>query len=153
MATLGNFTSGQVLTAAELNAIADETSFTPVWTNITVGNGTNAGRYFRINNVILMQVQLIFGSTTSISAGGVLLDFPVTAADTYLDGSGGQIVCEDVTGSDYFGPTFRSSGTKIGINVWTTSLTYLAASAITSTVPFTWATGDRLIVTHWYEAA
>lgn len=152
MATLGNFVAGQVLTAAELNAIATFTSFTPTWTNLTVGNGTNTGRYAQVNELVFMQVDLVFGSTTSIS-GDVRLTLPVEADSFRLDGTGGQVWFEDDTGTDYNGGTMRFNSTEITLRVWNTSGTYLSGTALSSTVPFTWTNPDKLTVTHWYKAA
>lgn len=152
MAALGNFVAGQVLTATELNAIADPTAFTPNWTGVTVGNGTTNGVYYRVNDTIFMQASLVFGSTTSITAA-VFLDFPVAANTTYKDGNGGQVTLEDDTGSIYMGPTLRNNTTSFGVRVWNTSGTYLTASVLSSTVPFTWTTNDRIDITHWYQAA
>lgn len=150
MATLGTFVAGQVLTAAELNGVGAFTSFTPVWTNLTVGNGTNTGRYAVVNELVFMQVDVVFGSTTSIS-GEVRLELPVEADAFRLDGTGGQVWYEDDTGTDYNGGTMRFNSTEILLRVWNSSTTYLSGTALSSTIPFTWATSDKLTVTHWYR--
>lgn len=150
MATLGTFTSGSVLSAAELNAIGAFTSFTPSWSGLTVGNGTVTARYAVVNELVFMQVDVAFGSTTAIT-GSVELDLPVEASSFRLDGSGGQVTLEDNNGTDYFGPTFRLNGTTITLRVWDAGATYLSADNLSSTVPFTWTTDDKLTVTHWYR--
>lgn len=153
MATLGNFVAGQVLTAAELNAIAAWTSFTPTWTGLTVGNGTETAFYAPIADLTFMQVALTFGSTTSITAG-VTIAYPVAADDTFRDGVGGQAQFrDDDTGNVYHGVTSPNSGTIMNIRVFNSSGTYLTETNLTSTIPFTWATGDRLIISHWFRAA
>ena len=151
MATLGSFASGQVLTAAELNAIGTWQDYTPSFSGISVGDGTLTGRYCQINKFVAWQVELVFGSTTTVSATRVT--YPVEAADAFLAGNGGQVTCEDNTGIDYFGSLFRFSTTEANVYVGKADSTYLTFSSLSSSVPFTWASGDRLIIQDFYEAA
>jgi hypothetical protein len=67
------FTSGQILTAAQMNAIGSFTSYTPVLTatvtNPVLGTGsTQIGRYATVNNLCFVQGVIIFG-TSGASAG------------------------------------------------------------------------------------
>jgi hypothetical protein len=149
MATVGTFTSGQVLTAAELNSIGAKTAFTPTWGNLTVGNGTVVAHYFDLNDLILWNVELEFGSTTSIS-GSVTIDYPVAGAATYRAPVGGLVHLDDATGTDYIGALYRNSGTAATVTVLNTTGSYVRYSTLSSTVPFTWATGDRLVISDWY---
>jgi hypothetical protein len=151
MATLGSFASGQVLTAAELNAIGTWQDYTPSFSGISVGNGTLTGRYCQINKFVAWQVELVVGSTTTIS--GTRVTYPVTASDTFVSGNGGQVTCEDASGIDYWGSLFRYSTLEANIYVGKADSTYLTFSSLSSTVPFTWASGDRLIIQDFYEAA
>jgi hypothetical protein len=65
MATFGTFASGQVLTAAELNAAGAWTSFTPSWVNLTPGNGVVSAAYSQFNKILFVRVKLTWGTTTS----------------------------------------------------------------------------------------
>lgn len=56
-------------------------TWTPTWTNLTVGNGTVNAHYQTTGNLVTFQMKLTFGSTTSISGGGVSMSLPVTPAD------------------------------------------------------------------------
>ena len=152
MATLGTFTAGQVLTAAELNAIGTWTAFTPTWTNLTVGDGTLVAEYCAVNELVFWRVLLSFGSTTSIS-GSVAIDYPVPADNSFLGSVGGQVYFDDQSGADYFGTLYRNSTTTANVRVFTVGATYVACSAITATVPFTWANGDDLVIEDWYKPA
>ena len=152
MTTLGNFSPGDVLTAADLNAIGAYTSFTPTWNNVTVGNGTSSGYYVQINELVHWSCELLFGSTTSIT-GNVSIDYPVTPVDLYQAAAGAQCVFEDANGTDYYGALFRSSFSTALVRVFNASATYVSPTAVTSTVPFTWASTDRLIVNGVYRAA
>lgn len=151
MATLGNFVSGQVLTAAELNAIGTYTSFTPTWGNVTVGDGTSSGYYCQINEFVHWSCELVFGSTTSIT-GNVSIDYPVTPTyGLYRSAAGAQCVLEDSTGTDYYGGLFRVNNTQATVRVFNSSATYVTPTAVTSTVPFTWATNDRITINGVYR--
>ena len=59
MATFGTFASGQVLTAAELNAAGTWTSFTPSWVNLTPGNGVVSAAYSQFNKILLSILILV----------------------------------------------------------------------------------------------
>ena len=152
MTALGDFVDGNVLDAAELNVVAAETSFTPVWTGLSVGNGTATGIYYQVQNVVFLVVTLEVGSTTTVT-GPVFVDFPsgLDAQELLRDGSTGQVFFEDADGTDYYGYTFGSSGTRFQIVAADASSTYLKPSSLSSTVPFTWATGDKLVVSMVYK--
>lgn len=42
-------------------------SWTPSWTNVTVGNGTNNSKYFQIAKLVVCRLNLVLGSTSSAS--------------------------------------------------------------------------------------
>ena len=86
-------------------------------------------------------------------SAAVGLEFPEPAKRTFPDGSNGQAFFEDGDGTDYYGTTYRTDGTTFQVHVWDASSTYLGSSNITNTIPFTWATSDRLVVSHWYQRA
>lgn len=151
MTALGDFTAGDVLQAADLNAIGTWQDYTPTFTGITVGNGTVTGRYCQINKFVAWQVELVLGSTTTIATSRV--SYPVQAAQTYLSGSGGQVTFEDANGTDYVGSLFRYSTTEANIYVLNTAADYGALVSLLSNRPFTWASGDRIIIQDFYEAA
>jgi len=151
MTALGDFSSGDVLTAADLNAIGTWQDFTPTFSGITVGNGTLTGRYCQINKFVAWQFVLLCGSTTSI--GATRVTYPVEAAEVYSSGNGGQVMFEDASSFDYCGTLFRYSSTEANIYLLDASSTYARLGSISATTPFTWTTGDRIIVQDFYEAA
>lgn len=62
-------------------------SFTPTWTNLTIGNGTQAWSYIYQNGGIYITGKTVFGTTTSIG-GTVQMTVPNShAAATYGAGS------------------------------------------------------------------
>lgn len=42
-------------------------SWTPTWTNITVGNGTLVAKYGQFGKLVFFRLHLTFGSTTAVS--------------------------------------------------------------------------------------
>ena len=60
MANPFRFDSGDVLTAANLNAIGDWTAWTPTWTNLTIGNGTVTAVYAEVNEIVFYQIEILY---------------------------------------------------------------------------------------------
>lgn len=151
MATLGNFTSGSVLSAAELNAIGTWQDFTPNWSGLTEGNApTTIYKYLKLNEIVFVKLYLQFGSTTAIT-GSVTFEPPVASDNYFSEFSQGNVLCEDNTGTDYWGTLFRLNSTTSTVRVYNSSTTYLSSTDLSSTVPFTWATGDKLSIEMWYR--
>ena len=63
-----DFSTGAVLTAAQLNAIGDFDTWSPTWTNITVGSGVTEAYYARINELVFWQLEFIGASNTVYSS-------------------------------------------------------------------------------------
>ena len=131
------------------------TTWSPTWTNVTVGNGTVNARYSQMGKTVFVQIQLIFGSTTSIT-GNAIFTLPVTASTAALqtsENAQGWAVLRDATVGNYYGwVNFRSS-TTAAFEVGTTNATYLVKSDTSATSPFTWTTSDQMIADFFYEAA
>ncbi len=130
------------------------TSFTPTFTGTTVGNGTVSGKYVLIDKTCHFYISLITGSTTTI--GDTTITFPVAAASTAA-AVGATILCqfEDVGFGPYNGFPIAVSATTttFRISTFSTSGNYPAVAALSSTIPFTWVTGDRMYISGTYEAA
>lgn len=150
MATLGTFTAGQVLTAAELNAIGTWQTFTPVFQFGSVGNGTAAGFYCQVNDLVFIRGEVTLGSTSSVSSGWSL-EAPVAADTTIGTENWGTCLYGDASsGQEYFGSMNSAASNRLRFYVWTASNNWTVTNV---TVPFTWATGD---VVRWqgvYKAA
>lgn len=131
----------------------DWTSFTPSWTNVTVGDGTSEGTYTRIGNVIHVITRLVFGSTTSFS-GAVSVAPPVNLDTTYgIYSLNGVVMCLDTGGAVYLGVPTVASTTSVAPLHSIVSATLIANNSVTSTAPFTWATGDTLTITYTAKVA
>lgn len=123
--------------------------YTPALTNITIGNGTLAFFYKQIGKTVHVRGILTFGSTTSVS-GVMGIALPVTAVGT--EQSWALRVLDNGVNS-YMITAYLGSTTRIDLYALKTDATYLAWQATSSTVPFTWATGDVVYINFTYEAA
>lgn len=131
--------------------------YTPTTSNITVGSGTLHARYCRIGNTIELHITFILGSGSAVS-GNPTFSLPVQAsAEEVVDGSnwirGYQGTGRILSGASTVAISYClfESATTIGLRAMTANGTYVAAANITSSVPMTWASGDRLIIRAVYE--
>ena len=130
-------------------------TWSPTWTNLTVGNGTLVAKYIQIGKTVFVRLGLVFGNTSAIS-GGVTFTLPVTAA-ALASASNMEIVgsalVTDNSSNLINGYVALTSTTKGILRVETASGSYVNLSDISSTVPFTWATGYIVGLSFVYEAA
>lgn len=133
--------AGQVLTTGMLQP-DDWTVWAPTYTGITVGNGAVAAAYAVVGGLFLARFRLTWGTTTSFSSTP-LIDLPVTVSGDYGVGT-------DPLGTAFFidssvGSSSRQGGTVIHND---NDVFFISDSGpgltVTSTVPFTWASGDTL---------
>ena len=146
-------TDNTVLPASTLNTIgAAWETYTPTWTNLTVGNGTQDFKYSRVNKVVAVTGKLTFGSTTSVTGNPIRMSLPVNNARSgYVHM--GTVGFDDYAVAQFFGSALAGSTTEVylyALNVAGTYPSYVASSA---TVPFTWTTNDFITVYLTYEAA
>lgn len=126
------------------------TSYTPTWTNLTVGNGVNSFFYKQINKTVFIRGRFDFGSTSSIS-GAVNLTLPV--AKTGSNAISLTAMLGDASGNAHVGRALFVSNTEIRIFAINASATYAYLSDLSSTIPFTWTTTDYITILGSYEAA
>lgn len=142
------YTASELVTATILNtdvrdnlkAASEWTSFTPTWAATggtpTIGNGSLTGAYIRAGQLCHFYVNLTIGSSTSLGT--------TTAwTFTYPFAFDGQALPQSAFANDsggglYFGNAFASISTAFNV--------FFTAGAVGYNVPFTWATGDYLVV-------
>jgi hypothetical protein len=120
-------------------------SYTPTWTNLTVGNGTVVTKYVRIGSMVTYTGKITIGSTTSIG-GFVSVALPVTAQDSFLNGSARYV--DDGT-RNYVGAVSISAG---GTALAFTHSESGGFGSWNATNPFTIATDDVISWNITYEA-
>ena len=131
------------------------TSWTPTWTNLTVGNGTVTAKYTKIGKTIHFRITYTHGSTSSMGSNPTFT-LPVTHVSYTTPGSYLQIgygECYDNGVAGYNAAIRLNSTTVCQIYVLNGATSIVQPTAITSTAPFTWGTGDGFAVCGTYESA
>ena len=123
------------------------TTWSPTLNNVTIGNGTLSARYAQTGKVVTFSLTFTFGSTSAIT-GSPNFALPSTPNSNFSS------FCNllDTGTAVYFANGFYQSG-GVFLDVLNASGTYVGASAFSATVPFTWTTGDKIIVNGTYEVA
>jgi hypothetical protein len=127
----------------------EEGTFTPAFDNLTVGNGTRQGRYTKIGRTVFVEVDFVWGSTTSASGTWYVNNLPFTTAATFIDYGVGNILdsgTENYTCLVLANP----SNTLMRPLANNASATYLSNTGVTATVPMTWTTNDAVRMTLVY---
>lgn len=132
------------------------TDYTPT-TTFTEGNGTIVARYSRVGNTVRVFFEFTLGNTSSVPANPTVTLPPglaaATATYTFPRNHVGQAYLFDTGGSPNARPGLvrLESTTTVSVSAIDASATYAANASVSSTVPFTWATGDIYQVQFSYE--
>lgn len=120
------------------------TAYTPVNTNLTLGNGTVVARYKRIGKTVHFRVAYT-GGTTSSAAGGLSIGLPFAA-----HASGEQ----DVTVKVFNGTSLLAGVGSIAASATKATL-FVYAGAAGGAMPnyATFGNGQSIVVQGTYEAA
>ncbi len=124
------------------------TEFTPAWSNLSVGNGTESAYYAYSPGRLLVVGYVTFGSTTSIS-GSVSQTVPNGQTMSSNGSTGfsplGEFNARDASApATYPGRVYRSTSTTVSFLIQNAAGTYLALNSLSSSVPMTWTTADVL---------
>jgi hypothetical protein len=134
------------------NAETAWTSYTPTFTNLTVGNGTIAAAYKQIGKTVFVRVSFAMGSTSSIS-GPIVFSLPITSIVYSTNFAAATAYIEDAAVAGYSGTLQIQNTTSARLFAIGTAGTYGGSSDTSSTVPMTWATNDFFRTQFFYEAA
>ena len=154
---------GTVLTADSAEATglkwaaatsASFVSYTPTWTNLTKGNGTETSRYIDQNGLITWWYSLVFGSTSSMGSTPIVT-LPVAAKSGTSRVPVPNISMLDSGTQVFYGfMDFADNGTDRAVMYsWNTGLNPLGGATISATAPFTWTTNDAIRFQVSYEKA
>ena len=154
-----DFSTGQVLTAAQLNDIGDWKSWPPTLTNFTLGNGTMQAKYCQVGEITFMQFYFLGGSTSSYGTS-FRFSVPVTndASDLQYQPAGFGWARPDKGGSIYtiVGQVITTNLVFYAQNRAHPSTNYVYNASLTSSVPATWQTsGDMadIFFQGWYRTS
>jgi len=131
-------------------------TWTPSWTNLTVGNGVTKAKYCKIGKTLVARLNLLFGTTTSIT-GAIGLAVPATPHSDYGLTKYvpiGKALYVDEGSNVYLGtPYLQLSTSSISLGTLGAAGTYVNAAnvGVTATVPHTWANTDAISLELMYE--
>ncbi len=147
------FSSGDILTAADMNSIGDWLTFTPSFTNVTLGaSGVATGRYAEVNDLVFYAAKFELGGTGSVT-GHVNMAPPVGPADsstTYATSHSGWV---RPTGSTIYHAMGFSSGSSVFYYAYGLSGSFSGAAAVNATIPATWNSSGLGYFAGWYAKA
>ena len=110
------FIDGSILNASELNSIGESETWTPSFSyGVTIGNGTVAGTYQRVNDFVIAQARFTIGST-SVLTNYVRADLPIAASDAFEAAVGTTGFVQDTSAGTYWavhGRTYGSAATYL----------------------------------------
>jgi len=158
--TIAAVTGGDIIDPVWGNSVADAinqlesgwVAYTPHFSVLTLGNGTFSDcKYRYLAGSIEVHGKLTFGTTTAIS--GSLME---TVPNSASIGSPqmmplGHVLLSDITSSNVPGRALAYTATTVyfvGEFSAGSAATYL--NSTTATLPFTWATGDKIF---WHYSA
>jgi hypothetical protein len=131
------------------------TTWTPTFTNFTLGNGTVIAYYKQYGKLVVGQIRVVLGSTSSVT-GIISISIPITHSNNYASnpdvGFGRNL-------DDNLGTAYRSfvdidlTNDRFRIFSDNVASTYATLGGVSGTIPFTWTTSDAFSFSFAYEAA
>jgi len=137
------FSSGDVLTAANLNAIGEWTAFTPSWTNFTPGNATETWWYAMISDVLHVTGRTVLGTTSSVT-GAVRMNIPTGTMFSSQAQAVGVLTMRDASGTNYSGIWQQYSGSEVALQQFEVSGTKIESNSVGASDPFSWTNNDQM---------
>lgn len=151
-----NISASAAIALSKLASVA-WTSYTPTWTattaNPAIGNGTITGRYIKIGRLVRYAWKITAGSTTTFGTGNYNVSLPLTNATNSVAFYNTGVAVH--SGSVYTMSSRVLSASQVDELFVHRPITgtHTEFQAVSSTIPFTFASGDTLEVTGCYEAA
>ena len=127
--------------------VTNWTTFVPTWTNLSVGNGTPQAKWARVNKVILVDLLVVFGTTTTVSGAVSVTSLPASNPAFAAAYRLGHLAALDVSAGQYYAGVVLSTGA-------TSAALFFNASPLTAmsvAAPFTWANTDQLHLSLCYQ--
>jgi hypothetical protein len=125
------------------------TAYSPTLTNITSTAPTQSFAWSQVGKTVFVRGVYFLGSAPSVT-GTIGISLPVTASGTEHVGTCRLL---DAATQSYTGVVYHATTTRIDLYAIGTASTYAQWFATSSTVPFTWGTGDGFTFYITYEAA
>ena len=135
------------------------TTWTPTWTNLTLGSGTVTALYKQVGKTVHFNLRFVMGAGSAV---GTAPNFtlPLTASSTTYDNTKNNIIgqswAEDVGVANFAGVVAMqgslTTAAPLAYNQ-SVSATYITQSSYTASVPFSFGSGDYFVCAGTYEAA
>ena len=127
------------------------TSYTPTWSNLTVGNATQDWAYQIVGDIVTVTGSITFGSTTAMGTNPYMT-LPITAYSGAVQLRGFAALGDSGTATYIASPI---SVDTVGVYYFCTLTngTFASEGVTTATVPFTWTTNDFIRATLIYRKA
>lgn len=124
-------------------------SFTPSWTNATVGNGTNSGFYMVLGKLIIGHIAFTLGTTSTVGTNPRFAP-PVSSVSGNMNGTApvGWCYLQDTGVTVYSGVLNLDTG-GFRINSLDASASDLRIDPVNATNPHTWGSTD--IIGAWFQ--
>lgn len=131
-------------------------SFTPTFTNWTIGTGGSAvttGRYLQIGKTVSFLIISVLGSSGSSVGSSPTFTLPVTCNAAWTGGTPVGTMRMVSAGAGFYGEVRIQSSTTGALFALNAAGTYLADAGVTAAIPATWTAGDQIQITGFFEAA
>lgn len=125
-------------------------AYTPTFTNFTLGNGSVVARYKQIGKTVLAYLFITLGSTSSVGNN------PIFTTPTSMKSGGSGLFFPanyTIAGVEYLGAAIGFDQTQLLLGTQQVSGTSVVRGTVTATAPATWASGDKIGLEFFYEAA
>ncbi len=145
MTALGDFSAGDVLTAADLNAIGTWTDYTPSLLASTTSPtySTATGLYYELNEIVF--VRFVISGVTSGGSGTYYITMPTDiSGDTLFPQAFGMLT----DGSSRYPITGAKSSSGANRLFWVANHD---RGVVTAADPFTWSSADQFMGTCIYK--
>lgn len=132
------------------------TSWTPTWTNFTVGSATQTGKYVQLGKTVLFTLTVTLNASTM--GPNPYFTLPVTSI-SYSTGSANSFTIGNMTvydaspGAVYHGVVKWRDTTHAIVQQHAVSGSNIVPSALSLTAPMTWANNDEMQINGFYQAA
>jgi hypothetical protein len=124
------------------------TTWTPTWSNVTIGNGVVTSRYQRIGNTVTFYLKFVLGTTSSVSNYlQFTLPFSVRDEIHFLSSAFDNSI------TTWYPIDARASAENVFIYAVNGTIGYSYYVLSGTNVPFTWATSDNIVIAGTYEVA
>jgi hypothetical protein len=145
-------TTAQLVPAA---TIAAWTSWTPTFSNFTLGNGTVTAKYVQLGKTTQWYLKVVLGSTSVVS-GQITFTLPAATSSTYSSASADFMASGWILDSgtaNFACMVGWNTSTTVTLAVWNAAGTYVTYNGVTNLIPMTWTTSDAFALAGTYEAA